>query len=143
MQASQIGFEKIVITHYEIVKCPCKQLPKTYHYAQGLMNLNIWVLLSSCWSLKSSHVFSLLQKLEVQMFYGLKGQNVLVPVDLKKVHAILFRSCKDEYSIFLALKRQLGGWKRELQSIRFRKMLQLMMIGLKIGKGMIWNYGVF
>ena len=36
--------------------------------------------------------------------HGLKGQSILVPTDLKKIQAILPRSCKEEYLISLALK---------------------------------------
>ena len=39
--------------------------------------------------------------------YGLKGQCVLVPTDLKKIQTILPRSCDEEYLISLALKRHL------------------------------------
>ena len=40
--------------------------------------------------------------------HGLKGQCVLVPADLKKVHTILPRSCDEEYLISLALKLRLS-----------------------------------
>ena len=39
--------------------------------------------------------------------YGLKGQCVLVPTDLKKIQTILPRSCDEEYLISLAFKRHL------------------------------------
>ena len=40
--------------------------------------------------------------------HGLKGQCVLVPIDLKKVQTILPRLCDEEYLISLALKRGLS-----------------------------------
>ena len=40
--------------------------------------------------------------------HGLKGQCVLVPIDLKKVQTILPRLCDEEYLISLALKRRLS-----------------------------------
>ena len=39
--------------------------------------------------------------------YGLKGQCVLVPTDLKKIQTILPRPFDEEYLISLALKRRL------------------------------------
>ena len=39
--------------------------------------------------------------------HGLKGQCVLVPTDLEKIQTILPRSCDEEYSISLLLKRRL------------------------------------
>ena len=41
--------------------------------------------------------------------YGLKGQCVLVPADLKKVQTSLPRACNDDHLISLALKRRLSG----------------------------------
>ena len=38
---------------------------------------------------------------------GLKGQYILVPIDLKKIQTIFQRSSDEEYLISLALKRQL------------------------------------
>ena len=40
--------------------------------------------------------------------HKLKGQCVLVPIDLKKVQTILPRLCDEEYLISLALKRRLS-----------------------------------
>ena len=39
--------------------------------------------------------------------YGLKGQCVLVPTDLKKIQTVLPRTCDENYIISLALKRRL------------------------------------